>query len=242
MDPAVLSFDDPQAAAAACGDRILAILDQARRERGWGTLAVSGGSTPRLMFEAMARRSFDWSNIDIFQVDERCVPPDQPLSNSRMIRESLLNSARIDASRFHRIRGESEPAEAARLYVEDIRASFHLAAGELPVFDAIQRGMGPDAHTASLFPGEPLIGDRTGIAASVVVETPGMDIAMRHRVTLLPGVLERARHTLCLATGEEKADALRRVLKGPFDPLNLPSQIASPDTIWYIDKSAGEKL
>jgi len=237
MDSPVLIFDDPQAAAEACGDRILEILAQARRERGSAAIAVSGGSTPRLMFEAMAKRPFDWRNIEIFQVDERCVPPDHELSNFRMIRESLLSPVAIDESRFHRIRGESAPEEAARLYGDEIRRSLKPGPGELPVFDAIQRGMGPDAHTASLFPGEPLIGDRTGIAAAVYVEK-----LKQHRVTLLPGMLGRARHTLCLATGEEKAEALRKVLRGPVDPLNIPSQIASPDTVWYIDRSAAAKL
>jgi 6-phosphogluconolactonase len=200
-------------------------------------IAVSGGSTPRLMFQAMAKRPFDWSNVQLLQVDERCVPPDHELSNFRMARESLLSAVRILESQFHRIRGELPLEEAARLYVEEIRETFHLAPGELPVFDAIQRGMGPDAHTASLFPGEPLIGDRTGIAAAVYVEK-----MMQHRVTLLPGVLERARHTLCLATGAGKAEAFRQVLKGPYDPEHSPSLIASPDTVWYIDKSSGAKL
>ncbi len=239
MDPSSLTiFDSPQEAADACGDRILEILAEARRARGTATLAVSGGSTPRLMFQTMAKRSFDWRNVRIFQVDERCVPPDHELSNFRMIRESLLDhepsAVQIEENQFHRMQGESAPAEAARLYVDDIRRSFNLNPGELPIFDVIQRGMGPDAHTASLFPGEPLIGDRTGIAAAVYVEK-----LKQHRITLLPGVLERARHTLCLTTGEEKAEALRRVLRGPCDPLNVPSQMASPDTVWYIDKSGG---
>jgi 6-phosphogluconolactonase len=237
MDPEILTFDDATAAANACGDKILEILDRARRERGRATLAVSGGSTPRLMFQWMAKRSFDWSNVQLFQVDERCVPPDHELSNFRMTRESLLDSAGIGENQFHRIRGELTPEEAARLYGEQVRESFHLALGELPVFDAIQRGMGPDGHTASLFPGEPMIGDRTGIAAAVYVKK-----MMQHRVTLLPGVLERARHTLCLVTGADKAEALHKVLRGPFDPMNVPSQIASPDMAWYIDKTAGARL
>jgi len=233
MDASILIFDTPEEAAAACGDRTLEILERARRERARATLAVSGGSTPRLMFEAMSSRSFDWQGIEIFQVDERCVPPDHDLSNFRMIRESLLIAAGIDERHFHRVRGELAPEEAARIYVDDIRQSFGLNHGELPVFDVIQRGMGPDGHTASLFPGEPLTGDRTGIAAAVYVAK-----MMQHRVTLLPGVLERARNTLCLATGKEKAEALLKVLDGPRDPWNLPSQFASTDTVWYIDKAA----
>ena len=120
MDSSILIFDHPQRAAEACGDRILEILDQARRDRGSATLAVSGGSTPRLMFEAMAKRPFDWQDIQIFQVDERCVPPDHESSNFRMTQESLLSAVAIDESRFHRIRGELAPEEAARLYVEDV--------------------------------------------------------------------------------------------------------------------------
>ena len=237
MDPAILIFDTAREAAEACGDRILAILDEARGLRGVATLAVSGGSTPRLMFQAMARRSFNWSGVGIYQVDERCVPPDNEQSNFRMIRESLLDKVRIADFQFHRVAGELPPEEAARNYEGDIRASMKLAAGELPVFDVIQRGMGPDAHTASLFPGESLIADRTGIAAAVWVEK-----MKQHRVTLLRGVLEKARYTLCLATGAEKATALHDVLRGPFDPMRAPSQIASPDTAWYIDKDAAARI
>jgi 6-phosphogluconolactonase len=233
MDPAILIFDSAQEAAEACGDRILALLDEARGLRGVATLAVSGGSTPRLMFQSMARRTFDWTGIEIYQVDERCVPPDDEQSNFRMIRESLLSKVRIADSQFHRVAGELPPEEAARSYEDDIRGNMKLAAGQLPAFDVIQRGMGPDAHTASLFPGEPLISNRTGIAAAVWVEK-----MKQHRVTLLPGVLVMARHTLCLATGAEKATALHAVLRGPFDPLRTPSQIASPDMAWYTDHDA----
>jgi 6-phosphogluconolactonase len=237
MDPAILIFDSAEEAAEACGDRILAILDEARRLRGKATLAVSGGSTPRLMFQSMARRTFDWTGVEIYQVDERCVPPDDEQSNYRMIRESLLSKVAIADLQVHRAAGELPPHEAARNYADDIRRSMKLAAGELPVFDVIQRGMGPDAHTASLFPGEPLISDRTGIAAAVWVEK-----MKQHRVTLLRGVLERARHTLCLATGAEKATALAAVLRGPFDPMQTPAQIGSPDTAWYIDKDAAGRM
>jgi 6-phosphogluconolactonase len=237
MDPEILTLATAHEAAEACGDRILYILDEARRTRGVAALAVSGGSTPRLMFEAMARRAFDWSGIDFFQVDERCVPPEHELSNFRMIRASLLEAASIKESRFHRIKGELPPEQAAGLYAEDIRRSFNLNPKDLPVFDVIQRGMGPDGHTASLFPGEPLISDRSGIAAAVWVEKLG-----QHRVTLLPGVLERARQTLCLATGAEKADSLRLVLRGPLTPLQFPAQIISANTSWFTDRSAAAKL
>jgi 6-phosphogluconolactonase len=242
MDPQILTFDTPLAAAEACGDRTLGILDKARKERGIGTVAVSGGSTPRLMFRHMAQSGFDWTNIHIFQVDERCVPPDHQVSNFRMTKESLLDAIKIDPGQIHRIKGELAREEAAQLYIQDLVSTFRLAPGELPVFDVMQRGMGPDSHTASLFPGEPLIGDRTGIAAAVDVDKPYIDKVMRYRVTLLPGVLECARHTLCLATGADKADALYKVLRGSRDPFQWPSQISSPDMAWYIDKAASAQL
>lgn len=228
MDPIILTFDTPFEAAIACGDRTLELLSEARRERGVATLAVSGGSTPRLMFQSMATRSFEWNSIEIFQVDERCVPPDHAESNFKMLREALLISIAIDESHVHRIEGELPPEDAARAYAEVL--------GPHPIFDVIQRGMGPDAHTASLFPGDPLINDRTGVCAAMRRE------GLRNRVTLLRGVLENARNTLILATGAEKAEALRKVLREPFDPVQLPSQISSAGTIWYIDKAAALKL
>ena len=237
MDPAILTFDTSEAAADACGARIMEIIEKARRDRGSAAVALSGGSTPRIMFQWMAKHSFDWSGIEFFQVDERCVPPDDSQSNFRMTRESLLDPARIPESQFHRVLGELPPLRAAEIYIEEIRRTLQLSPGEFPVFDVIQRGMGPDGHTASLFPGEPLIADRTGIAAAVWVEKMN-----QHRVTLLPGVLVRARYTVCLATGAEKADALVSVLRGPLDPLRVPSQIASPDMTWYLDKASAVKL
>jgi 6-phosphogluconolactonase len=189
------------------------------------------------MFQWMAKRPFDWAGVEFFQVDERCVPPGDSQSNFRMTRESLLGPAGIPERQFHRVLGELEPARAAEIYIEEISRTLHLSPGELPVFDVVQRGMGADGHTASLFPGERLIADRTGIAAAVWVEK-----MKQHRVTLLRGVLEKARYTVCLATGAEKADALVSVLRGPLDPLHVPSQIASPDMTWYLDKSAATKL
>ncbi len=235
--PEILTFDSPTAAAQACGASILTRMEAARRERGVATLAVSGGNTPRLMFEWMARQAFDWSRIQLFQVDERCVPPDSEQSNYRMMRESLLETARIPARQIHRVQTELTPEEAARIYVEEIRAILKPAPGELPLFDVIQLGMGPDGHTASLFPGEALVEDREGVAAAVWVEK-----FKQHRVTLLPGVLRRARQTLCLVTGLDKAEALEAVLRGPLDATHLPVQLIAPQAVWYIDGSAGSKL
>lgn len=229
----IFRFPTAVEAAIACGDRILRSLDAARHDRGVAMLAVSGGSTPRLMFESMAKRGFDWTRVELFWVDERMVPPDDSQSNYRMTREALLDAIRLPAGQVHRIAGEMAPADACAKYIDEIRHVIHLAAGELPVFDVIQRGMGPDMHTASLFPGEPLILNRSDIAASVWVPKMG-----QHRVTLLPGVLEIARETLCLVSGADKTAGLRQVLNEPTDTLKRPMQIASREMLWYVDELA----
>jgi 6-phosphogluconolactonase len=237
MSSELLTFDSPQAAAEACGAAIFVMLDQARTERGVARLAVSGGSTPRIMFEWMARQTFDWRAVDLFWVDERCVPIDDPQSNYRMTRESLLDKIRLAPQQVHRVETEFPPEEAAARYVAGLTRTFDLKPGEWPVFDVLQRGMGPDAHTASLFPGDPIINDRSHIAGLVWVEK-----FKQHRVTLLRGTLERARCTLCLVTGEDKAEALEKVLRGPYDSLNVPAQISSPQIAWYLDQRAAAKL
>lgn len=237
MGNEIFRFPTALDAAIACGDRILQLLDAARRDRGTALLAVSGGSTPRLMFESMAKRGFDWTRIELFWVDERIVPPMDSQSNYRMTRESLLDAGHIPSTHIHRVKTELIPDEAAIAYADEISRTLRLESGELPVFDVLQRGMGPDTHTASLFPGEPLIENTTGVAAAVWVEK-----FKQHRVTLLPGVLEKARHTVCLVTGADKTEALKTVLQGGRDPLHIPSQISSPEMIWFIDTAAGAGL
>jgi 6-phosphogluconolactonase len=225
-----------QQASEQCGRFVLQCLANALRTQEKATLAISGGNTPRPMFSVMAQADFDWANVHIFWVDERCVPPDDDLSNFKMADETLLTPARISKYNVHRIHGELKPEEAAARYVEEIRGFFSPAEGELPAFDVIHRGMGSDAHTASLFPGEPLIGDRTGIAASVYSKP-----AHNYRVTLLPGVLLAAKRTVILAAGPDKAGPLKDVLDGPEDPFRYPCQIAtrgSNSAVWFVDRAA----
>ncbi len=228
-------LETPEKAARECSQHILSLLAGSAR----ATIAISGGSTPKLLFADMARAKFDWSNVHFFWVDERCVPPDDKQSNFKLANDTLLSPAHIPAANIHRIYGELPPPEEAERYIDDIKQFFHLKYGELPVFDVLHRGMGPDAHTASLFPGTPLVHDRTGIATNVWVEKMKMD-----RVTLLPGVLLAAKHTVLQVSGEDKADALKEVLEAPEDFERYPCQIASRDSraAWFLDRAAASKL
>jgi 6-phosphogluconolactonase len=229
----------PEESAADCSQYIQSLLAEVSKAKERVTFAISGGSTPRLLFSDMAKAPFDWSKVHFFWVDERCVPPDSKDSNFKMAHQTLLGPAQIPERNIHRIYGELPPAEGAQRYVSEIKTFFNLSDGKLPVFDVLHRGMGPDAHTASLFPGTPLVNDRTGIATNVWVEKMKMD-----RVTLLPGVLLAATRTVLQVAGAEKAEGLDHVLNGPEDFSNFPCQIASRDAraIWFLDKAAAAKL
>jgi 6-phosphogluconolactonase len=226
-------------AARDCSGFILETLTNALATAPQATLAISGGSTPKLLFAELARAAFNWSNVHIFWVDERCVPPTDSQSNFKLANDTLLQPAQIPAPNIHRVYGELAPAEGASRYLADIKAFFALPDGKVPAFDVLHRGIGPDAHTASLFPGEPLIADRAGIAAHVWVEKMKMD-----RVTLLPAVLLAAKHTVLQVSGDEKAEAVRQVLKEPEDFFRYPCQIASRDgqAVWFLDCAAAAKL
>lgn len=227
---------DPLAAAEACGAGMLRILAETLAQRPSAAIAVSGGTTPRLLFQYLAKAGFDWSRVHLFWVDERPVPPGDPQSNYTLAHDNWLAPVEYPACNIHRMQAELPVSEAAERYADEIRGHFHLHGGAFPAFDIVQQGMGPDAHTASLFPGEPLILDRAGIAAAVYVEK-----LRAARITLLPGVLTRARNTLMLVTGADKAPALHTVWSAPENLLEAPAQLTrhhEGKVTWYLDEAA----
>ena len=231
------SLSNAAAAADACARRITGLLETALAGGDGATLAVSGGSTPRLMFEKLATLRFDWSRVHLFWVDERCVPPSDPASNYKLAKDWLLPGARIPERNIHRILGEISPNEAAHRYTQEIREFFKLDPGEAPRFDVVQCGMGPDGHTASLFPGSPFIEDRSGLAAAVFA--PQFN---QWRVTLLPGPLLAARNVVYLVSGSDKAEVLRAVFEGPPEPKKYPAQLIGKRGEWFLDEPAAALL
>ena len=230
------TYATPAATAEACAHNTTGILEEVLSGQEYATLVVSGGETPRLLFDQLAKSRFEWNRVHLFWVDERCVPPNDPASNYKLAEDHLIRPAHIPQRQVHRIAGELRPETAAKRYTAEIQEFFGLEPGEMPHFDLIHRGMGPDAHSASLFPGEPLIADREGIAAAVFV--PKFN---QWRVTLLPGALQAARHTVFLVAGEDKAEAVRAVFREEYDPKRYPAQIAPPQgrgVVWFLDEKA----
>jgi 6-phosphogluconolactonase len=234
------SYPDANAAASACATHILSLLEMGLAGDNDATVAFSGGSTPKLMFDVLAKAKFDWSRVQVFFVDERNVPPTHADSNYGMAEKHLIQTAHIPHRNVHRIHGELSPQVAARHYEHEIRDVFQLEDDELPHFDVVHLGMGADAHTASLFPGEPLIDDREKIVAAVQV--PKLN---GWRISLLPGVLLAARHAAVLVAGADKAEAVNKVFRAPYNPAEYPAQIVvhhSRRGSWFLDAAAARLL
>jgi 6-phosphogluconolactonase len=234
------ALPDATAAAEACAHHVTNLLEEVLSGQEFVTFAVSGGSTPKVLFEKLAASKIRWEHVHLFWVDERMVPPTDPASNYKLADDYLIKPAHIPHRQVHRICGEMAPKTAAARYVEEIQDFFGLEEAEMPRFDVVHRGMGPDAHSASLFPGEPLIDDREGIAAAVFVPK-----FSQWRVTLLPGALLAAKHNVFLVTGPDKAEAVRAVFKEEYDPKQYPAQIASHHgrgVTWFLDEKAAELM
>jgi len=236
----VTILPDPAALAQAAAERVVAVLARALARAGDAHLALAGGSTPRavnaLLSAEPLRRAVDWRRVVFWFGDERCVPPDDDESNYKMNRETLLEPLGIPAAQVRRMRGEDEPRAAAAAY----DALLQQVLGDLPRLDLIQLGMGPDGHTASLFPGTLGMIDATKRCVANFV--PKFD---RWRLTLTPRTINAARDVMITAGGAEKADALRAVLDGPPQPDLYPSQIVHPtndELHWLVDAAAASKL
>jgi 6-phosphogluconolactonase len=211
--------------------------------RGSFTVALSGGSTPKGLFSLLAteeqlRSNVQWDKIDFFWGDERHVPPDNAESNYRMANESLLSKVPVDPARVRRIKGELVDTQAAATdYERALRSRF---GDQLPSFDLVFLGMGPDGHTASLFPGTKALHATNRLVVSNWVGKFATD-----RITMTAPVLNNAASILFLVGGDDKAPALKSVLEGPFEPEQLPAQLIHPKNgklLWLVDQAAARML
>jgi len=226
----------PDGLARAAADRFVSLSSQATAKRGRFAVALAGGSTPEpayaLLAEPPLADQVDWSRVEVFWGDERCVPPDHPDSNYRMARQAFLDDVTIPEGNVHRIRGELPPEEAAAAY----RLELQEALGADGRFDLILLGMGSDGHTASLFPGTDAVDERTRSVIAVYVAA--LDA---WRITLTLPVIKAARHVIFMVSGKAKAEALAQIRAG--EP--LPAGLVEPtcgDLTWLVDQEAAARL
>jgi 6-phosphogluconolactonase len=239
-------FADAEALSEAAAHEFVRCAREATAARGCFTVALSGGSTPRRLYQFLAEEPFrgqmDWSRTQVFWGDERCVPPDDAQSNYRMAREAMLARLPLPADHVHRLEAERPDKESAARDYQAVLARVFGAdpAGPPPAFDLVLLGMGPDGHTASLFPHTQALGE-TGRWV-VVNFVPKFQ---SDRLTLTRPVLNRAREVLFLVAGADKAAVLAEVLAGPDDPARLPSQSIRPAEgrlVWFLDRAAAARL
>jgi 6-phosphogluconolactonase len=226
---------DVEAVGAATADRLIAAGRNAIRRRGRFILALTGGSTPLavcpLLVVPPRVRMLDWSKVEFFFGDERAVPPDDMESNYNTARIALLDYLpRLRMEQVHRMPCDLEDLDAgARIYEHELRRV--IGGDGVPVFDLIWLGMGPDGHTASLFPGSAGLTERERLV--VAHYAPGPDA---WRMTLTFPVLNAAREVMFVATGAEKADAFRSVRSGSRE---LPAgRVRARRTLWLVDEAA----
>ncbi len=263
MNPEVRVVADASALARAGATEVLDGLAAADREGRRFRIALSGGRTPRGVYEALAAAggggdgsgrsagaggggaggagAIPWPRAEVFFGDERHVPPDHPDSNYRMAREAFLARVPVPDAQVHRVPAELPDAEiAAAEYERTIRAAFGLVPGALPRFDLVLLGLGADGHTASLFPGSPALEERRRLVAA-----PWVDSMRARRITLTLPVLNAAARVLFLASGADKAATLRAVLESRGRAPRFPAQLVQPvdgALLWLVDREAAAQL
>ena len=237
---------DAAALARRTAQYFVEMAAEAVDEGGMARIAISGGSTPKAAFQLLAdpnqkwRGAMPWDRLNLYWVDERAVPPDHPDSNYGMTREAMLSHVPMPAAQIHRMEGELEPEVAASRYESELRNSFRLEGAESPRFNLVQLGMGPDGHTASLFPYTAAIHEMSRLVTANHV--PQLDT---WRITLTWPVINHASSVFFLIAGGDKAERVHEVFMGPHDPERLPSQLIWPASgilTLFLDKAAAALL
>lgn len=224
--------------SVAAAERLVTAARTAIVRRKRFVIALAGGHTPKTLYQLLAAEYHDriqWRQVVVYFGDERCVPSHNPESNYAMAAGALLSHVPIPKKNVFRIAGELAAADAAHMYERKLRAQFPDAAQ--PTFDVCVLGVGPDGHTASLFPGSPALEEQERWA--IPVDAPP-EYAVRERITLTPPVLRRSREVFFLASGEEKRAVLAHILSHDAEAARLPAAMIQgrERTLWLLDRAA----
>ena len=240
----ILVCDDDEAVAREAARRFVAHAAAAIQQRGRFAVALSGGRTPKRLYELLSddpyRDRVDWSLVYFFWGDERFVPSTNQASNYHMTEVALLNTLELNNGNVHRVRTEMDSAEAAAAtYEREIVSFFQSSPGEIPQFDLVLLGLGTNGHTASLFPHSHLLHENTHLVAAEYMEE-----VKQSRISFTAPLLNAGRNVLFLVTGIEKASVTNEILFGARDPERLPAQLVHPagSEVWLLDRAAAAAL
>jgi len=245
-DAAAHIYPDSEALSGAAARRWLELAVQAIEARGAFHVALSGGSTPRALFQQLARpdhaNAVDWDRVHVYFGDERLVPADHADSNFRMANETLLSRVPLPTANIHRVPTEAGDAhECAARYADTLRRCLPTTqeAIDMPCFDLVLLGIGPDGHTASLFPSSAILEERAVAVAAVYVEK-----LASWRVSLTFPVLNSARHIMVLVAGADKAPIVHRIFTAADQGALLPIEMIEPQgqMEWFLDQAAARQL
>lgn len=226
-------------------DDFVKIVNEAIARTGRATVGLSGGHTPPLLYERLTSEAYkklvDWKKVHFFISDERCVPEDSKDSNWGNAQRQLFNKLHVPAENLHPLQNQDiDPKGAAEKYEEELKKFFDLKPGELPRFDLIQLGMGPDGHTASLFPGSKALSEKKRAVVDNFV-----DKSETWRITFTFSVLNEAGNIMFMVEGQEKSHVLSEVLQGTSGAPQYPVQNVTPHDgkiVWFVDRAAARDL
>jgi len=235
-------FPNCDALSREAAELVVTLSSRSVQEKGSFSVALSGGSTPRTLYQILASSDFrervPWFSVHLFWGDERCVPPEHPDSNYRMVREFLLSKVPIPAENIHRMAGETKPKQGSDLYEKELRKFF--LGSDFPAFDLILLGLGEDGHTASLFPFSSALKESSRLVVPVSVQN-----ILHQRLTLTLPVMNHAADILFLVAGREKARILAQVLDERTEPDRIPASAVRPRSgrlFWFVDEAAASLL
>jgi 6-phosphogluconolactonase len=234
-------YDNMESLSQAAAGLFSRLARQAVGDHGKFSVALSGGHTPCYTYELLASEAFysriPWAQVHVFWGDERCVPADDPRSNSHMARQAFLSRVLIPPDQIHPISCAQKPAEAVTQYEAVLRGFF---GDQSPRFDLILLGLGENGHTASLFPNTSVLEEEEQWVAEVYVAEQKM-----HRVTFTASLINQAAAVAFLVAGAGKSQVLQQVLEGPSDPKRLPAQMIRPKNgqlMWLVDEEAASLI
>lgn len=236
-------YSDADAMSRAAAQYVVQVANEAIATHGRFMFVLTGGSTPRKLYSLLAdepyRSQVNWSLVEFFWGDERCVALDDPDSNYHMAWENMLSKLPVPEKNIHRMPAEEADHDAAsRKYEQEMQQAFNT--NGVPAFDLIQLGMGPEGHVASLFPHQAALKETRRLVLAVTVPKPPPP-----RLTITPPILNAARHIQFLVTSADKANAVHAVLDGEYNPDEYPAQIVRPprgEITWMLDEAAAVKL